>query len=200
MSTEYRNNHYVPVWYQKRFVPAGQRDQEFFYLDLKPGIITDPTGRVRQRKAVRRSGFRYCFAESDLYTTRFGSEESTKIEQAFFGSIDARGRKAVEYFTNFAHPYSGDDGAFQNLMLYMSTQKLRTPKGLGWLSSRVGTRDRDQLLSRMLELRQLHCAIWTECVWLIADASQSETKFIVSDSIRIEAFVGSSWMRKRLGA
>jgi hypothetical protein len=33
----------------------------------------------------------------------------------------------------------------------------------------------------MLELQQLYCAIWTECVWLIADASQSDTKFIISD-------------------
>jgi hypothetical protein len=34
MSTEYKNNHYVPVWYQRRFLPAGQKDNEFFYLDL----------------------------------------------------------------------------------------------------------------------------------------------------------------------
>lgn len=33
----------------------------------------------------------------------------------------------------------------------------------------------------MIELRVLHCAMWTECIWLIADASQSNTKFIISD-------------------
>lgn len=180
MSSEYRNNHYVPVWYQKRFLPPGQRDKELFYLDLKPGTVTDSRGVVHTKKSVRRSGFKHCFAEKDLYTTRFGSEESTKIEQMFFGSIDSKGRDAVEYWANFTHPSVNGD-AFENMMLYMSTQKLRTPKGLGWLSGRVGTTDRDRVLSDMLELRQLHCAIWTECIWLIADASQSETKFIISD-------------------
>ena len=63
----------------------------------------------------------------------------------------------------------------------MSTQKLRTPKGLGWLSKRAGTTDRNKILSFMIKLRQLNCAIWTECIWLIADASQSNTKFIISD-------------------
>jgi hypothetical protein len=33
----------------------------------------------------------------------------------------------------------------------------------------------------MVRFQQLFCAIWSECVWLIADASQSATKFIVSD-------------------
>lgn len=63
----------------------------------------------------------------------------------------------------------------------MSTQKLRTPKGLEWLSRKTQTTDKNQLLRRMLQLRQLHCAIWTESIWLIADASQSNTKFIISD-------------------
>jgi hypothetical protein len=33
----------------------------------------------------------------------------------------------------------------------------------------------------MVRLRNLYCAIWTECVWLLADASRSPTKFLVSD-------------------
>src|SRR6185369_8944063 len=37
------------------------------------------------------------------------------------------------------------------------------------------------VLRKMLELRNLYCAIWTEAIWLIADASQSNTKFIISD-------------------
>ena len=32
MSTQYRNNHYVPIWYQKRFLPVGQLNQELYYL------------------------------------------------------------------------------------------------------------------------------------------------------------------------
>jgi len=180
MSNEYKNNHYVTSWYQKRFIFPGQKNKELYYLDLKPEKFTDRRGVTHTKRAVRRQGVRYCFAEKDLYTTYFGSEESTKIEQIFFGSIDSKGKRGVEYFTDFAHP-SVDGDAFHSIMMYMSTQKLRTPKGLGWLSNRAGTTDRNQILDLMLKLRQLYCAIWTECIWLIADASQSDTKFIISD-------------------
>lgn len=180
MSTEYKNNHYVPEWYQKRFLLAGQKSNELHYLDFKPGEFVDPRGVAHPRKPVRRQGLRRCFAEDDLYTARFGSTESRDIEKHFFGEIDRKGRRAVEYFASFAHP-SVDGEAFEDMMMYMSTQKLRTPKGLGWLSGKAGTGDRQRILQLMLRLRQLYCAIWAECVWLIADASQSTTKFIISD-------------------
>lgn len=180
MSNQYINNHYVPVWYQKRFLSPKQQNRELFYLDLKPGTFTDPRGIIHTRNDLRRLGFKYCFAENDLYTTHFGSEESTEIEQHFFGTIDRNGHRAVDHYVNFSHPWDGTD-AFQDMMMYMSTQKLRTSKGLGWLNNKFGTTDRHQVLRQMVRLRQLYCAIWTECIWLIADASQSNTKFLISD-------------------
>jgi hypothetical protein len=180
MSTEYRNNHYVPVWYQKRFIPVGQGDRELFYLDLKPGEFTDGRGEVRKRTGPHRWGPRRCFSARDLYTTFFGPGASTRIEQVFFGLIDRDGKAAVEYFSEFEH-LSADGDAFSSMMTFMSTQKLRTPKGLGWLRSQAETSDRDVILQSMIRLRELHSAIWTECVWLVADATCSPTKFIVSD-------------------
>lgn len=180
MSNGYRTNHYVPVWYQKRFLPPDQKDKEFFYLNLTPDTVTDSRGRRHEANAVRRLGFKHSFAEKDLYTTRLGPHVSTDLEQQFFGKMDTEGRNAVEYFTTFTHP-SVDGSAFNNLMLYVSTQKLRTPKGLGWLRTHAGTVDHNALLQYMVQLQQIHCAIWTECIWLIADASTSATKFIVSD-------------------
>jgi hypothetical protein len=180
MSTEYRNNHFVPVWYQRRFLPAGHKDKELLYLDLTPEKLFLPNGVVKTRKALRRLGFDFCFSEDDLYTTRFAGAESHEIEKMFFGNIDRRGRRAVNYFTDFAHP-SVDGRAFQDLVLYMSTQKLRTPKGLGWLQQEAETDDRDKILALMLRIRDVYCAIWTECVWQIAGASDSNTKFIISD-------------------
>lgn len=180
MSNEYQNNHYVPAWYQRRFVPVGQKDQELFYLKLQPGFIVDSRGIVHPRRVVRRQGFKYCFAEKDLYTTRFGAEESKNIEKHFFGQIDNDGCQAAERFSNFTFgSVVGDD--FQKLVMYMSTQKLRTVKGLEWLSLQSGAKNKNMILSLMIQLRQLYCAIWTECIWLIADASNSATKFIVSD-------------------
>ncbi len=180
MSSEYRNNHYVPVWYQKRFFPPGRQDKKLFYLNLRPKTFTDSRGVAHTANAVRPLGFRRSFVEKDLYTTIFAQEESTKIEQIFFGQIDSKGKRGVEYFADFKHP-SVDGEAFQDILMYMSTQKLRTPKGLGWLSDQARTTDQHQILQLMLELRQLHCAIWAESIWLIADASLSTTKFIISD-------------------
>lgn len=180
MSTEFRHNHYVPRWYQKRFIPPGQVDRELHLLDLTPDTFVDSRGVSHLDKAVRRLGFKHCFAETDLYTTQLESVPSVEIEKYFFGTIDNNGRHAVAYFVDFAHP-SVDGSAFQNLLLYMSTQKLRTPKGLGWLSAQARSNNREEILRLMVEFRRLHCAIWAESVWLIADASQSDTKFIVSD-------------------
>lgn len=65
-------------------------------------------------------------------------------------------------------------------MTYMSVQKLRTPKGLGWLSQQLGHEHNLTLLT-LQEFKNIFCATWTECVWQIADASKSSIKFIISD-------------------
>jgi hypothetical protein len=63
----------------------------------------------------------------------------------------------------------------------MSIQKLRTPKGLGFLSQAFGISDRNRLLMTVQQLQAMYCAIWTDSVWQIADAKDSPTKFIISD-------------------
>jgi hypothetical protein len=181
MSGEYRRNHYVPVWYQRRFIPATAASHELLYLNLNPGTLTDAHAVVHQRKSLRRLGPKHCFFETDLYATTLPTVDSTEIERFFFGGIDAEGRDAVDHFGEFEHMKPGQHEAITALMLYMSTQKLRTPKGLSWLRQRVGTTDKDRLLHEMIRLRQLFCAIWCESIWLIADARGSNTKFIVSD-------------------
>lgn len=182
MSSKYRNNHYVPQWYQKRFIPNDQTDKELFYLDLCPGTFQDSRGITHPKRSVHKLGTRFCFAEDDLYTRWFGEERHTDIEQFFFGPIDEEGRRAVDFFSKYDHlQYPWDGNMFNALILYLSTQKLRTPKGLGWLASRLGTNDRNALLGSMVRLHQLHGSLWTESIWQIADASQSKTKFIISD-------------------
>ncbi len=180
MASLYHHNHYVPVWYQKRFIPKDQKDRELYYLDLKPGSLSDPTGIRHELNGLHRWGPKYCFAQKDLYTTYFGSEESTRIEQEFFGPVDQNGKKGVEYFTDFTHP-SVDYDALRSMMIYLCTQKLRTPKGLEWLKDQAETTDHEGILRLMLRLRDIFSAIWMECVWQIADSERSNTKFIFSD-------------------
>lgn len=180
MSNEFRHNHYVPPWYQKHFILPGQKDNELLYLDLRPGFFVDPRGTIHQKTGLKRSGFKQCFAEDDLYTSNFADIPATAIEQVFFGVIDDRGRKAVDYFTDFSHP-SVPGREFHDMMRHMCTQKLRTPKGLAWLASRTRSSNQQLVLRQMLRFQQLFAATWTEAVWQIADATESETKFIVSD-------------------
>lgn len=179
MSDEYKNQHFVPQWYQQKFLPPGQ--SEFFYLDLKPSSSVDSKGILHTHKSVRKKGTKKSFVEEDLYTTKIQNIESKDIEKFFFGDIDNKGRSAVEYFENFTYPPRSWGDSLDHIMVYMSTQKLRTPKGLSFLSNKIGSQNKDKILQLMIHLRNIHCAMWVECVWLIADASQSSTKFIVSD-------------------
>lgn len=174
----YRNNHYVPEWYQRRFL-VDSTDGKYWYLDLCPELVRSGA-HTFTRHARHRWGPPSCFWERDLYTTRLGSWESTEIEQQFFGKIDSDGRHAVEYLNTFEHP-SVDTEAWRAALLYMSVQKLRTPKGLASLAQAAGVSDKNHILYTMQRLRQMFCAIWSEAVWCILDASLSETKFIVSD-------------------
>lgn len=205
MSAEYTNNHYVPQWYQRQFIPAGQTDRGLYLLDLKPESFREGRGVRRRRKALRRTGTRKCFAVDDLYTTRFGGIESRYLERVFFGEVDARGKQAVEFFAAFDHDRMDED-ALPDLMTFMSMQKLRTPKGLDWLAERTGVRRRDDVVEQVVGLRRLYGAIWTECVWQLADATDSPTKFLVASSrshvehLRVRLGVGPREVCELLGA
>ncbi len=173
---EYQHNHYVPEWYQRRFMLQGQH--RYWYLDLKPDEVVN--GKVRYvRRDLLNWGPALCFAEHDLYTTEWGGIQNTDIEQFFFGGLDNKGKKAVEYFGSFGHP-SADGDLFQKFVQYMSVQKLRTPKGLGFLKPLMRG-DKNRTLLALQHLQNIHCAIWTESVWQIADIEDSATKLIISD-------------------
>lgn len=146
---------------------------------MKPDkVVID--GKSHRRRALLRWGPRRCFVENDLYATRFGDWISTEIERMFFGRVDSAGRSALEFFERFEHPNVSQD-AFRGLLEYMSIQKLRTPKGLEYLATVSGSRGKNEVLFELQRLQHMYCALWSECVWSIVDASESDTKFIVSD-------------------
>jgi hypothetical protein len=176
---DFRNNHYVPRWYQDRFIPQSAGPRKFYYLDKYPEVRKSG-GRTYRRSNLLRWGPASCFVQRDLYTTFPSSLKLTEIEQYFFGPIDAGAIGAVDYFASFRHP-SVDGDAMNALLRFMVLQKLRTPKGLKALAEMVGARNHAQTLIAMQRLQQVYSATWTECIWSIADASQSATKFIVSD-------------------
>jgi len=174
------HNHYVPQWYQKRFLAPDRAEDKLYYLDLDPERVDHPGGGFHYRNALRRLGPVNCFAQDDLYTLTFGNQASDVIETHFFGNIDGNGTSAVEHFSNY-EVNAAAESAYRNLMDYMDAQKLRTPKGLDFLRKASGTNNNDAVLQVMGALHRAHITIWSEGVWEVISCHESPTKFIVSD-------------------
>jgi hypothetical protein len=195
--SQYRNNHYVPVWYQERFIPQESRERKFHYVDLRPETINLGAHRY-SRNSNLRWGPKKCFCQKDLYTTQLGTSLSTEIERSFFGPLDDSARPALDYFTNFSHPAANGD-LFHTFLLYLSIQKLRTPKGLRYLSSLARISNNNALLFALQRLQALFCAIWTESIWSIVDTNSSDIGLILSDHpvtvYNQGCFPASSWCR-----
>jgi hypothetical protein len=180
MSTQNQThrNHYVPEWYQRRFLPHGV--SRFFYLDLKPDIVKTGPGRSYTRNSLLRWGPASCFYQDDLYTVKLGTWTTDAVEHRFFGPIDDRGKSAIQFFADYmvsdeTHP------AFEHIMPYMDAQRLRTPRGLDWLKRVAKASDQNRILRIMRNVFQMHATMWTEGVWEIVRADNSETKFLLTD-------------------
>ena len=172
-------HHYVPEWYQRRFMLEGQT--AYYRLDLQPETIKTPNGKVIKKKEILHKGPTRFFYESDLYTTRFYGVENDDIEKRLFGKIDTDGALALDAIT------SGDwmrkiHSHFTNFFEYMDAQRLRTPKGLNWLTYVTKAKNYNDLLIHMQRVRQMHCTMWVEGVMEIVSAENSEIKFIISDN------------------
>lgn len=173
------NHHYVPRWYQKRFLPPGQSD--LFYLDLHPERVTN--GRIRYtKKALRRWNPARCFCVQDLYLMRFGKHTTDAMERLLFGKVDKDGAMAVDFFRGYDDYREGVHEAFQALVAYIGAQRLRTPLGLDWIKARIGSPDHTQTLMVMNRLFQAYSAMWMEGIWEIVHARNSAVKFIISDN------------------
>ena len=172
-----RQNHYVPIWYQKRFILGSRNTLQ--YLDLNPPKIELPSGRIIITKELKLWSPTRCFREMDLYTTRFGPTLNDDVEKSIFGPIDSSGATAVRAFA--AGHQRRIHAKFQRFFEYLNAQKLRTPKGLDWIKTRYPSLTQVDLLKEMQYLRHMHCTMWVECVREIVSAEESDVKFIVTD-------------------
>ena len=172
-----RQNHYVPIWYQRGFILGPTKTLQ--YLDLHPPETELPNGRTIIGKALRRRSPKQCFRERDLYTTRFGRTWNDEIEKFLFGAIDANGATAIRAFAandrQLIHKY------FLRFFEYLNSQKLRTPKGLDWIRARYPSLAQVDLMLEMQHLRHMHCTMWVEGVREIVSAENSDVKFIATD-------------------
>lgn len=121
-----------------------------------------------------------CFQADHLYTLNIPNADSDVLEKRFFGEIDRRGAAAVEFFSDYSLRRGAPEAA-EHLLRFMDAQKLRTPKGLAWLTMVFKARKHQDSLYFMEQLFQAHCTMWSECVWEVLRCDRSETKFIVTD-------------------
>src|ERR1700690_193328 len=92
------DHHYVPQWYQRRFMMPGQ--SEYFCLDLHPEV-TVHNGVAHPHTAVHKWGPKRSFFEDDLYTLTFDRGTTDEMERRFFGKIDSMGQAAVSRVADF---------------------------------------------------------------------------------------------------
>lgn len=172
-----RNNHYVPQWYQRGFLPRDQT--RLFHLNLDPDLNTLRDGRKVPRIALHKWGPQNCFVEYDLYTTHFGPIINDDVEKYLFGAIDDQGATALRAFAAGIQDDIHD--SFEAFFEHMAAQKLRTPKGLDWIRSCYGALGQVDLMVEMQALRWMHCTMWCEGVREIVSACESDVKFILTD-------------------
>ncbi len=173
-------NHYVPQWYQRRFLTPKRGGDRLFYLDLNPEPIPVPNQPGLRRQALRRLGPINCFKQEHLYTTLFNGQLSDALERRFFGTIDAKGCSAVDFFQDYRWK-DGAHEAFEALLDYLCAQLLRTPKGLAYLHRLTDASSHQAVLNQLHSLSQLYATIWTDAVWEVMRCDESDTKFIVTD-------------------
>jgi hypothetical protein len=173
-----RDNHFVPIWYQKGFLEPGK--STLAYLDLDPLTKDLEDGRsIRGRSLFEHAPLRRCFFGTDLYSTFFGTEVKDDIERQLFGHVDTRGAHAVRAFEG-ADPAAWHEH-FTAFFEYIDIQKLRTPKGLAWLKAQYPSLNQNDLMQEMMGIRLLHTTIWSQCVREVVSAEDSDVKFIVTD-------------------
>ena len=175
------SNHYVPIWYQKRFLNGKSR---YYYLDLNPDKITQ-NGFTHRRTQVRELGPKLCFVQDNLYTLKFNEMQTDLIEKYLYGPIDDNANKYLNIFLNEEWE-NGHTDSFQHLMEFMCSQYMRTPKGLDLIKQELTNLlhripEYNMVLNFMGNMRRYFVTVWTECIWEIVSAEESEIKFIVTD-------------------
>ena len=174
-----RRHHYVPEWYQRRFIPDGE--SAYYRLDLKPEVITTPKGKVIRKGEILCKGPTKFFYQTDLYTTSYFGVENDDIERYLFGNIDSKGALALAALSD-KEWMAKIHGHVINLYEYIDAQRLRTPKGLNWITKKCNPKDHNELLMKMQRVRKMHCTMWAEASLEIVSAKNSSVKFIVSDN------------------
>ncbi len=170
-------HHYVPQWYQRHFI-SDNRSQKLLYTLSVERDPADPRSFLPKTPTPKPT--KHIFCSENLYTINIPGIAPNEIEKTFFGRIDDQGKRACTSLADF-NPERGWS-FFNPVITFLCTQRFRTPRGLKLLHYLDQSMTREEVLSAMIGFQNLYGAIWAECIWQVADASQSATKFILSDN------------------
>lgn len=174
-----KRNHYVPEWYQKRFLKEGQST---FFVNTVQKNIKLPNGTEKTiTPKIKIKGPDKIFYGMDLYNIFFKGIRIDEIEKFFFGSIDRKGKVGLIDYVN--NDISGMHHSFSDFLEYISIQKIRTPLGLSLLKEKFHPKmSYAQLLIEMQFIKHIYCTIFAESVREVVSAKNSNIKFLLSDN------------------
>lgn len=195
-------HHYVPLWYQRRFLPT--EGGEFSVFDKNPvtGLFC-PDGVVRSQKPreVFRHGPRKLFRQEGFYSVALRGVPDDAIERLIYGPIDNSGARANHLFNSWpeSHGILGAEVAAQipmrfghpsermaDLVEYLNAQKMRTPRGIDQIKAELARAGaigagKNLEMGLLMSRRQGNCTVWAECFWEIFSIEDGETRFLLSD-------------------
>jgi len=176
--TESTKHHYVPRWYQRRFLPEGET--RFYYLNRRPYQTVN--GRHVPMRDIERWGPAKCFQEANLYSVNVPGFPKDQFEKEFFGAYDHNGAIAVDEVANAGHRVAISHEGYQHFFAYLSVQALRTPKGMAWLMGHLGAQlGKRELLEGISRLRYIRTVMWVESFQEVLYTESDDIGFLISD-------------------
>lgn len=175
---KHRKHHYVPIWYQERFLSPGER--KYFRRNLNPERIIN--GRTIVDPEISNDGPKQYFYEPHLYAVSIPGHPRYIFEKKFFGGFDNIGPAALNGVARSTEDQAIDEHAFRNFFGCMAMQALRTPKGLASIASRLpGGASNTELMRALSRAHGTGIAMWSEGIQELLQVEDPNFEFIVSD-------------------
>lgn len=162
-------HHYVPQWYQKVFFGDTQPK---FYLQLPTDVQVNSYPRYKSPRK------RFC--ENDLYMLKYKNSQSDVLEKKLFGRIDEIGANSIKQILSTNNVLMPGE-VWNDFLEYLDAQLSRTPRALKFFNS-YNVQVPNASLVFMQCVRNIHMAMWTDAVWEIFDATDSDIDFLLSDN------------------
>lgn len=162
-------HHYVPQWYQKVFFGDTQPK---FYLQLPTDVQVNSYPRYKSPRK------RFC--ENDLYMLKYKNSQSDVLEKKLFGRIDEIGANSIKQILSTNNVLMPGE-VWNDFLEYLDAQLSRTPRALKFFNS-YNVQAPNASLVFMQCVRNIHMAMWTDAVWEIFDATDSDIDFLLSDN------------------